>query len=185
MPTARASDPSRSRRCRTTLPAFERSPATWPSTPPDGAELDVPFADAVADPFVEVVPVAVTDAAPPTVSVRFVVAVTAWVASVTATAAPTAAVEAEAEPEAEVVTEAVCVAATVSVPPSVTLVPVPSEASVVTVESETATDGTIATPPPAAPVTEVVVIVSVPVACSFRLCALSVAPVARAACVGR
>ena len=29
------------------LPAFVRSPATWPSTPPDGAELEVPFAEAV------------------------------------------------------------------------------------------------------------------------------------------
>ena len=57
-------------------PACERSPVTWPSTPPDGAELDVPPADAVAEPFVVLVPVAVKVAAPPTVSERFVVAVT-------------------------------------------------------------------------------------------------------------
>ena len=67
------------------LPAVERSPATWPSTPPDGAALDVPFADAVADPFVVEEPVALNDAAPATVRERFVVAVTTSVASVTAT----------------------------------------------------------------------------------------------------
>ena len=89
------------------LPAFERSPATWPSTPPDGAELDVPVAEAVAELFVEVDPVAVNDAVPVTLSERLDVALTSCVASVTATDAPTAAVEADAEPEADVVTEAV------------------------------------------------------------------------------
>jgi hypothetical protein len=163
------------------LPEFERSPATWPSTPPDGAELDVPFADAVAEPFVELVPVAVKVAAPVTLSERLLVAVTACVASVTATAAPTAAVAAVAEPEAVVVTDAVCVAETVSAPPSVAVPPEPIDASVVTVEIDTATDGTIATPPPAAPLVDVVVIVSVLVAVSVRLCALSVAPFAIAA----
>ena len=165
------------------LPAVERSPVTWPSTPPDGAELDVPPADAVAEPFVVLVPVAVKVAAPPTVSERFVVAVTTCVASITPTEAPTAAVDADAEPEAEFVTDAVCVAVTVSAPPIDAVAPVPIEASVVTVESETATDGTIATPPPAAPLTEVVVIVSVPVACNVTLCALNVEPPASAACV--
>ena len=166
-----------------TLPAFERSPATWPSTPPDGAELDVPFADAVADPSVVIEPVAVKDAAPVTSRERFVVAVTVCVASVTATAAPTAAVEAAADPDAVVATDAVCVATTVSVPPTVVVPPVPSDASVVTVDSETATEGAIATPPPAAPPVEVVVIVSVLVACSVRLCALKTEPSPSAACV--
>ena len=59
----------------------------------------------------------------------------------------------------------------------------PIDASVVTVESETATDGAIATPPPAAPPVDVVVIVSVPVACSVRLCPLKTEPSPSAACV--
>ena len=143
----------------------------------------MPFAEDVADPFVVEVPVAVNDAAPVTVSARLLVADTLFVASVTATAAPTAAVEAEAEPEAEVVAEAVCVAATESAPPTVVAAPVPIDAIVVTVESETATDGTIATPPPAAPLTDVVVIVSVPVACSVRLCPVKTEPSASDACV--
>ena len=46
--------------------------------------------------------------------------------------------------------------------------PVPIDASVVIVESETATEGTIATPPPAAPLTDVVVIVFVVVACNVK-----------------
>jgi hypothetical protein len=131
----------------------------------------------------ELVPVAVKVAAPVTFSERCAAAVTTCVASVTATAAPTAAVEADAEPEAVVVTEAVCVPLTTSAPPSVVNAPVPRDASVVTVESETATDGTIAIPPPAAPLTDVVVIVSVPVACKVKLCALTVEAFPSAACV--
>ena len=143
----------------------------------------MPFADAVADPFVELVPVALNDAAPVTFSGRLLVAATSWVASDTATDAPTAAVEADAEPEAEVVTDAVCVAATASVPPSVVGEPVPTVARVVTVEIETATAGATATPPPAAPPTAVVVIVSVLVALSVRSFALSDEPSARSASV--
>ena len=150
-------------------PALPRSPATWPSTPPDGAELDVPFAEAVAVPFVVLEPVAVNDAAPPTVSARLLVAVTASVASPTTTAAPTAAEPPAAEASTVVVTPAVWVAATVSEPPSVVGPPVPIEASVVTAESETATPGAIATPPPDAPVCAVVVIESVPFALSVTV----------------
>ena len=72
--------------------AFVRSPPTWPATPPDGAADDVPAADAVAVPFVELEPFAVTLAAPPTVSGRALDAVTTFVASFTVTAAPIAAV---------------------------------------------------------------------------------------------
>ena len=163
------------------LPAFERSPATWPSTPPDGAELEVPFADAVADPFVVEEPVALIVAAPPTVSERLVVADTASVASVTATAAPTAAVEADAEPDAVVVADAVCVAVTVRFPATDVAAPVPIDAVVVTVESDTAIDGATATLPLAAPPVAVVVIVSVPVACTVRLCPEKTEPSASAA----
>ena len=165
------------------LPALLRSPATWPSTPPAGAELDVPFADAVAEPLVEEVPVAVNDAAPPTVSERLLVAETSWVASATATDAPTAAVDADAEPEADVVTDAVWVAATVRFPATEVGPPVPSDAVVVTVESDTATDGATETPPPAAPPTEVAATVSVLVACTVRSWALAVAPFASVASV--
>ena len=93
------------------------------------------------------------------------------------------AVEAEADPDAVVVTDAICVAATVSVPPMLVAAPVPSDASVVTVESETATDGAIATPPPAAPPVAVVVIESFAIACSVRLCPLKTEPSASAAWV--
>jgi len=82
-----------------------------------------------------------------------------------------------------VVTEAICVADTMRAPPSVVAAPMPIDASVVIVESETATDGTIATPPPAAPLTDVVVIVFVVVACNVKVCALTVEPPASAACV--
>jgi hypothetical protein len=150
-------------------PAFERSPATWPSTPPDGAELDVPFADAVAVLLVVEEPAAVTLAAPVTMSVPLVVAETECVASVTATAAPTAALLADAEPDAFVVVAAVWFAETTSAPPTVAVLPEPIDAVVVTVESETATDGTIETPPPAAPDCDVVVIEFVLVACTVRL----------------
>jgi hypothetical protein len=143
----------------------------------------VPFADAVADPFVELDPLAVNDAAPVTLSERLLVADTSWVASITATAAPTAAVDADADPEAEVVTDAVCVAETVRSPPIAVVEPVPSEASVVTAEIDNATDGTIATPPPAAPDTDVVTIESVLAARRTRLCALNDEPSANAALV--
>ena len=128
--------------------ALARDLAVHPRVEPSS---NSPLPTPSSKPFVELEPVAVKGTAPVTVRERFVVAVTACVASVTATAAPTAAVEAAADPDAVVVTEAVCVAATVSAPPSVVATPVPIDASVVTVESETATDGAIATPPPAAP----------------------------------
>jgi hypothetical protein len=122
-------------------------------------------------------------AAPVTVRERLLVAVTVYVASMTATAAPTAAVAADAEPEAVVVTDAVCVAETASAPPSVVGPPEPIDASVVTVAIVTATDGTIAMPPPAAPLVDAVVSVSVLVAVNVRFFALSVDALARAACV--
>jgi hypothetical protein len=145
-------------------PAFERSPATWPSTLPPGAELDVPLADAVAVPFVVEEPVAEMLAAPVTASVRLLDAVTVCVASVTATAAPTAAVDAWAPPVAVVVADAVCVAETTSAPPIVVAGPVPIDAVVVTVDSETATAGATPTPPPDEPDSAAVVIVFVLVA---------------------
>ena len=149
--------------------ALPRSPLTVSSTPVPGAPADeapgAPFALAVASLSLDEEPIAWNEIAPAAVTLRCVDASTVWFETVTATTAPTAAVEADAEPDAVVVTEAVWVAVAVSVPPSVAAAPVPSDASVVTVESETATDGTIATPPPAAPVCEVVVIVSVLVAC--------------------
>jgi hypothetical protein len=144
--------------------AFVRSPATWPSTPPDGAADDVPAADAVAVPFVELDPFAVTLAAPPTVSGRALDAVTTFVASFTVTAAPIAAVDACAPPVAVVVADAVCVAETTSAPPSVVGPPVPIDAVVVTVDSETATAGATPTPPPDEPDSAAVVIVFVLVA---------------------
>ena len=150
-----------------------RSPVTWPSTPPLGAELDVPVDDAFAEPLVELVPVAVNVAAPVTASERFVVAVTLCVASVTAIETPTAAPEPEVDPSAVVVTVAVCAAETSSAPLTIAAAPGPNDASVVTVDSVTATEGAIATLP-AAPVTELVVSVGVLVACSVTSCALSV-----------
>ena len=166
------------------VPAFVRSPFTWPVTsPPGGGLLDVPPVDAFAEPFDVAVPVAEKDAAPPTVSERFVVAVTAFVASMTETDAPTAAPEAAADPVADVVADAVCVAETTSAPPTVVAEPMPIDASVVIVERITATDGTIATLPPAAPVTDVAVAVSASVACSMRLWPLKTEPSPSAACV--
>jgi hypothetical protein len=146
------------------LSAWLRSPATWPSTPPAGDELDVPLADAVALPFADEEPVARKLAALATTSARLVVADASWFATVTATAAPTAAEDPEAEPDALVSADAVCSASTRSAPPMLAGVPTPSDASVTTFDSATATDGTIATPPPAAPVCDVVVIASVLVA---------------------
>jgi len=147
--------------------ALARSPATWLSTlvgAPGCPLAGAPFADAVAEPADVDVPVALIVAAPPTVSDRFVEAVTVWVALETSTEAPTAAVAAFDDPDAEVVTVAVCVDETTSAPPTEVAPPVPIEASVMTVESETATDGANVTPPPDAPAFEVVVIASVLVA---------------------
>jgi hypothetical protein len=87
--------------------AWLRSPATCPSTPPAGVELDVPLADALAEPFVVLEPVAWSVAAPPTTSSRRLVALTSWFAMVTAIDAPIAAEDPDAEPIAVVVTEAV------------------------------------------------------------------------------
>ena len=54
--------------------AWLRSPATWPSTSPDGAEDEVPFADAVAPDDVVDGPIAVKVTAPPAVMSPKVVA---------------------------------------------------------------------------------------------------------------
>jgi hypothetical protein len=165
------------------LPADPRASETWPSTPPDGAEDEVPFADAVAEPLVVDVPDALNVAAPVTFNGRAVVTVTECVASITATAAPTAAVAAADEPDAVSVTDAVCVAKTTSAPPIAEVAPVPIDASVVTFESDTATDGAIETPPPAVPDFDVVVRESFEDAWRERSCAFVNEPFASAAWV--
>ncbi|HEX7526909.1 MAG TPA: hypothetical protein VF327_11410 [Gaiellaceae bacterium] len=154
--------------------AFERSPATCPSTPP-GVELGEPFADAVALSLVVVVPVALNVAVPALRPAARLDAVTLCVAMVTATAAPTAAVAADDEPAAVVVALAVWVAVTTRAPVRLTDA-VPSVACVVTVESATATAGATVTPPPEAPAVASVSIESVAVAATVSVLPFSTEP---------
>ena len=108
---------------------------------------------------------------------RWVVDSTVWVASVRASATPTAAVAPVASPWAVVVAEAVIIAFASSLPVSVSSVPAPMSAELVTFEIAIEIDGTTVTPPPAAPVFASVVIACRPSASSVRSCALVSRPV--------
>jgi len=120
-----------------------RSPATCPSTPPPARRRSV--ADAFADPFVELDPVANTLAPAPTVSPRALDADTNdSQPSPQPRRRPLGA--RDTDPFAVVSTEAVCVAAARGAAEHHRRTR-GDAAVLVTVESETATDGAIETPP--------------------------------------
>src|SRR6267378_100082 len=149
--------------------ANERSCETWSLTPFDACPVEsegaaapdascgAPAADAFAvaevseDPFAEIVtePTAVTS--------RESRASAMWLAMVSASETPIAAVLPCAEPSALVLAEAVWSALALNAPLMSSGAPTPTVASVVMFERAIATDGTIATLPPAAPVLACVV----------------------------
>src|SRR5688572_22593303 len=173
--------------------ACARSLLTCPVTPPDGAPVwpspGAPAAEAVADEEVVDGPRASNVTAPPAVMLRAVVASAVWSANVSATAAPIAALPLLVVlPDAVVLAVAVVVALKATVPPAVSVGPVPADASLRTFEIATATAAATATPP-LAPVRASVVAVCVPLAVSVASPAVaSVAPFstrARVSCVTR
>src|SRR5689334_1384260 len=100
--------------------AWLRSPATWPSTPPDGAS-PLPFAGAPAALAVALLstavgPVAAKVTAPPARMLRCVVASAVCVAKVSASAAPIAALPPCVSPDAVVVALAFVMALNVTAP---------------------------------------------------------------------
>src|SRR5438270_1130240 len=134
------------------LSALERSPETAPSTPPEGALLSsaagAPPAEAFELAALVESPVAERLRAAMPLRLRAMVACTEWLAIVTATAMPTPAVVApEAVAPALELTLAVWVAVAVRLPAMLVSAPVPMLALVVTLESETATEGVMSTEP--------------------------------------
>src|SRR2546421_3181143 len=156
--------------------AWPRSPATWPSTPPAGAPAEpspgAPAAEADASDSELDEPSACRLIEPAAVTSRCVVASTSWFAMVSASETPIAAEPVVvAEPSAVVSADAVNVAFASSLPVSVSSAPRPIVAFDVMFESAIATDGTIVTPPPEAPVLACVVIACAPWASSVKSCA--------------
>src|SRR6266516_1970795 len=150
------------------LDACERSPATWLSTPPDGASDEflsgAPAADAVA----LSVDVESSDAAivtPPfAVTSRITNALAVWLLMFSASAMPIAALPPVVSPDAVVFEVACCVAATVSPQSGHGIdigLPVPTSDTVETLLMAIESAGAIETPPPDAPVIAWVFITSV------------------------
>src|SRR5438270_5357211 len=119
------------------LSALERSPETAPSTPPEGAlassAAGAPPAEALLVAVEVESPLAERLRAATPLRLRATVALTEWLAIVTATAMPTPAVVApEAVAPALLGTDAVWVAVAVRLPPMLVSAPVPIEADVLT-----------------------------------------------------
>src|SRR5438067_181781 len=165
------------------LSACERSPATWPSMPPAGAELVPPALAVAVDETVDGA-FAVSVIAPPACSDAWLDAKAVWFAKVSATDAPIAAVPPVVSPVAVVLVVAFVAEVKVMAPRADCTAPALFAARVATLSIATATAGATLTPPPKAPVFADVVVVFVADASSVKSFAREVAkPVANSATV--
>jgi hypothetical protein len=148
-----------------------RSPSTWSSTPvpawppPIGlSSSGAPAADALAVEELAETVCASNPTAPPAVVSRARYDSARWLAIVRASATPTAASAPCASPSAVVCAEAFSFASASTEPVRIRAAPEPTYALAVTFERAIATDGTIETSPPEAPVFACVVIACAPLA---------------------